>query len=559
MTWTADQSIDCDVAVVGSGVAGAHTAFALARNKLRVVILEAGRNYSRGDLVATFYANPNKGPQSAYPPDAFAPFPDDGQYDKLYINAKDSNQPFIGAYLRLVGGTSWHWTGFADRLRPADFRMRSRYGVGADWPIRYEDLDRYYEAAELQWGVSGDPGFVWGSPRRTGFPMPPVPPTYLDRVVAPALKKLGLSAGPFIHARNAEQYDGRPSCCGNNTCVPICPIGAKYDASVHVAKAVAFGARLLDRARVDFIAVGKNKAVTALYAKRPDNTVLRITARHYVVCCHAIETPRLLLNSAQETAPNGVANASDNVGRYLLTQANQDTQGLTRDPVFPNRGPQQTSGIEQFRDGSFRRTMAAVGTSFMNSGWSGNMDATKLAKEKIAAGLKGSVLIAELKDEMSRHLRLNSSAETLPDRDNRITLDARNLDSAGIPRPVVRFVLSDYTTRGLAAALKVNQQIFSELGATKVSSNDPYLSNAIIAGTTRMGRDPKDSVVDPNLRTHDHPNLYVVGTGTHVTAPVNAPSLTIAALAYRLADFLTARFGQVPPASPNESGARRQP
>jgi choline dehydrogenase-like flavoprotein len=318
---------------------------------------------------------------------------------------------------------------------------------------------------------------------------------------------------------------------------------------VHVAKAVAFGARLVDRARVDFIAVGKDKAVTALYAKRPDNTVLRITARQYVVCCHAIETPRLLLNSKQETAPNGVANASDNVGRYLLTQANQDTQGLTRERVFPNRGPQQTSGIEQFRDGTFRRTMAAVGTSFMNSGWSGNMDATRLATEKIKDGLKGAALIAVLRDEMSRHLRLNSSAETLPDRDNRVTLGADRRDAAGIPRPVVRFVLDDYTARGLGAALKVNRQIFDALGATRVSSNAPYLSNAIIAGTTRMGRDPKTSVVDPHLRTHDHPNLYLVGSGTHVTAPVNAPSLTITALAYRLADLLTARFAQTPAAA----------
>jgi choline dehydrogenase-like flavoprotein len=540
MRWKADTRLDFDVAVVGSGVAGAHIAFALAKKKVRVAILEAGRDYSRRHLVDHFLQNPIKGPQSAYPSDDFAPFPVHDRYDTHYVRAPGS-EPFIGAYLRLVGGTSWHWTGFADRLRPNDFRMRTLYGVASDWPIRYDDLVPYYEAAEREWGVSGDPAFDWGAPRRSGFPMPPVPETYLDRAVAPALAQLGLTQGLFSHARNTVEYDHRPACCGSNSCVPICPIGAKYDASMHVAKATAAGALLVNPARVDFVEVGRNRSVTALYARRPDGTVLKITARKYVLCCHAIETPRLMLNSAQDTAPSGVGNSYDNVGRYLMTQANQDTVGLTRDPVFPNRGPQQTSGIEQFRDGPFRSSMAAVGTSFMNSGWSANMDATKRAKELIRQGLKGAALSTALKDEIARHLRLNSSAETLPDRNNRVTLDPDSRDSVGIPRPKIYFVSDDYTRRGLDNARRVNAQIFAALGATQVSANDPSLSTAIIAGTTRMGLNPKTSVVDKNLRTHDHPNLYIVGPSTHVTAPVNAPSLTITALAYRLSDFLTAR------------------
>ena len=538
MSRPADASMSCDVVVVGSGVAGAHTAFALARKQLRVIVLEAGRRYDRGSLVANFHANPDKGPQSPYPPDPFAPFPEDGEYGEFYVNSVQSSHPFVGAYLRLVGGTSWHWTGFADRLRPADFEMRSRYGVATDWPIRYRELERHYEEAERQWGVAGDPRFTWGAPRKSGFPLPRIPGTHLDAVVGQVLGRLGLTAGLFSHGRNSIANDGRPACCGSNSCVPICPIGAKYDASVHVAKAVQAGAQLVEQARVDFVEIGTDKAVAAIYARRPDNTVLRVQARHYVLACHAIETPRLLLNSAQETAPRGVANSSDNVGRYLLTQGNVDVRGLTADPVFPNRGPQQTSGIEQFRDGGFRRDMAAVGTSFMNSGWSGNMDAIDLARELIQTGLKGTALVAALRDGMARHLRLNSSAETLPARANRITLDPSARDSAGVPRPLIRFVMDDYTKRGLTGAVAVNRQIFAALRARDVRVGEPYLSNAIIAGTTRMGRDRQTSVVDANLRTHDHANLYIVGPGTHVTAPVNAPSLTVTALAYRLAAAL---------------------
>ena len=113
-----------------------------------------------------------------------------------------------------------------------------------------------------------------------------------------------------------------------------------------------------------------------------------------------------------------------------------------------------------------------------------------------------------------------------------------------MPRPQVRFTMDDYTTPDWKRRARSTGRSCDLLGATEVSSsNDPYLSNAIIAGTTRMGRDPKTSVVDADLRTHDHANLYIVGPGTHVTAPVNAPSLTVTALAYRLADHLMARHG----------------
>nr|WP_272877081.1 GMC family oxidoreductase [Neoroseomonas oryzicola] len=538
---TTDPTDACDVAIVGSGVAGAHAAHGLAAKGLRVIVLEAGQRRSRAELTRTFFANPVKGPQSAYPPDPFAPFPEDDRYADFYVQGGE--MPFIGAYLRLVGGTSWHWTGFADRLRPNDLRMRSLYGVGEDWPIGYAELEPYYERAEREWGVAGDPRFTWGAPRRGPFPQPPVPPSALDLALAPALTQLGLTAGLFSHARNSVPFDGRPACCGNNTCVPICPIGAKYDASVHVAKAEAAGARLIERARVDFIELDAARRVSALVAKRPDGATLRVTARHYVLCCHAIETPRLLLASRQAQAPNGVANGSDNVGRWLLTQANQDCQGLTRDPVLPYRGPQQTSGIEQMRDGAFRRDRAAVGTSFMNSGWSGNSDATRVARDLIAQGLKGSALVEGLNQRVSRHLRLNASAETLARRENRVELDPVLRDAAGIPRPRVTFALDDYTRRGLDEALKVNQRILDAMGATYVTWNAPYLSNAIIAGTTRMGRDPAVSVVGPDLRTHEHPNLSILGPSTHVSAPVNAPSLTVAAMAYRLADRLGAPGG----------------
>lgn len=538
-----DTNLTADVVIVGSGIAGGHTAFKLAGAGVKTLVLEAGPHLSRNDAVSNFVANPEKGPNAPYPPVPYAPHPVDGKDNEFYVQAGPDQ--FVGSYTRILGGTTWHWTGFADRLRPADFQMRTRYGVAEDWPIRYEDLVSHYQEAENMWGVAGDPDYDWGSPRVEPYPQPPIPSSYMDQQVDVGLRKVGLHMAQFSHARNSVPFDGRPACCGNNTCVPICPIQAKYDGSVHTLKAQALGARIETKALATRIEVDADKKITGIRFRRPDGSEGLATAKIFVVACHAIETPRLLLNSKSEQTPDGVANASGNVGRYLLSQFNQDIWGLTKTPVYPYRGPQQTSGIIEFRDGDFRSKRAAVGTSFMNDGWSGNEDAVKLAGELAKKGLRGHEIISQMREQMARHLRLNCSAETLGDRNNRIDLDDKLVDSAGIPRPRVYFKVDDYTKAGLAYAVEKSKGVFAALEAEGVKTDTPYLSSAIICGTTRMGTDPKTSVVDIHLRSHDHNNLFVLGTGAHITAPVNAPTLTVAANALRAAEQILKDLGKL--------------
>lgn len=537
---TGPADLSADIVIVGSGMGGAHLSRSLAEAGRDVLVLEAGGRKTRGEYLADFYENPVKGPQAPYPSQDFAPHPTDTDYDAFYDQAGPAR--FVGAYLRIYGGTSWHWTGFADRLRPEDFKAATLYGRGADWPISYDDLLPYYRQAEERWGVAGDPAHTWGAPRAADdpYPMPPIPASWMDtQIQRQALDQMGLNAAIFSHARNSEVHDGRPPCCGNNTCVPICPIAAKYDASVDMDKAVAAGARIELQALVTHVAVGEDGKVSGLTIRRPDGTTQSVSANTYVLACHAIETPRLLLNSKQETAPNGVANGNDHVGRYLLSQWNVDVWGEVRDPVYPYRGPQQTSGITEYRDGAFRKEYAPFGTSFMNNGWSGNDDATKLSKELIGKGLRGAALVTALDSQIGRHVRLNSSAETLGSPDNRITLSDQ-LDSAGIPKPRIEFTVDEYTNAGIKVATDVSREVLTRMGAQEVHTNDPYLSNAIIGGTTRMGTDPNTSVVRPDLQSHQHDNLYILGASTHVSCPVNAPSLTIAAMAIRLAEHLGA-------------------
>lgn len=526
---------DADVVIVGSGAIGAMAAYQLARAGGRVLLLEAGDEVDRPKAVARFQSSLDKGPNSPYASPAWAPHPELAHLERYLIDDGGGVDRFIGIYTRVVGGTTWHFTGFATRLRPNDFRMKSLYGVGVDWPIAYADLEPFYEEAEKEWGVAGTLGEDMGAPRSTPYPLPGIPMSYLDKAVATAVKPLGMTVGPFPQARNSVLHDGRPPCCGSASCVPICPIGAKYDGSVHVAKAVKAGAQLVTRSVAYQIDVGADGRVSAIHVKRPDGSEAVVRGKVFVVAAHAVETPKLLLISRGEHSPRGVANSSDQVGRNLMSQASYDTRGLSRDPIYPYRGPITTSGILELRDGPFRAHHAAIGTSMLNRGWAIGTGPVDLARSLAEKGLRGEALRQEIDRQLARQLYVDTAAEMLPDPANRVVPDFDRLDASGIPRPRVRCRIDDYTRRGLEIARTRHAAIMKAMHCTDVTVEPLSQSVAIIAGTTRMGADPKTSVVDADLRSHDHPNLFLLGTGVFPTTPINPPTLTAAALALRAA------------------------
>ena len=523
-----------DVIIVGAGVAGSLAAARLALGGLKVLVLEAGPRVDRGTAFDRFSNAPIKVPESPYPNTALAPHPRSEAIDDYYVH--DGPEKFRTTYLRQVGGTTWHWLGTTLRFVPDDFRLRSRFGLAVDWPISYADLEPWYVEAERELGVAGDPAADLQAPRSQPYPLPPIPLSSLEQRVRAALANSSYAVVPTPQARNSRAHGGRPACCGSGSCIPICPVQAKYDATVHVATAERAGAQLVEQAVVSAVEVGSDRLVSAVRIKRPDGSEERAVAKVYVIAAHGIETPKLLLQSRSERSPSGVANSSDQVGRNLMDHPIHLSWALSAEPVWPYRGPLSAAGIESPRAAPWRATRPAFRIQVSNDGWSWPTGApASTVRTLLLKGLRGEAFERALAGHTARELQLAMMTEQLPLAANRIVPDFDRRDSIGLPRPRITYTLDAYTRRGLEEGRRVHGEIFGAMKATDVHHSDEAQASGHIIGTYRMGDDSKSSVVDASLRSHDHPNLFLLGSGVFPTSAASNPTLTIAALSLRAA------------------------
>lgn len=211
--------------------------------------------------------------------------------------------------------------------------------------------------------------------------------------------------------------------------------------------------------------VHANGRIQSVSFRRWDGTDGEVRPHLVVLACNAIETPRLLLASRNERYPNGVANASDQVGRNLMDHPVQLSWALTNDPVYPYRGPHSTSGIENLRDGDERRERSAIRIEIGNDGWSWPTGAPySTAETLIHQGLMGAELDARVAEHSARQLRLVSLTEQEPDPENRVTLDPKLKDVYGIPRPRLNYRIDEYAIAGFAAGRAAHDDIFARVG-----------------------------------------------------------------------------------------------
>jgi choline dehydrogenase-like flavoprotein len=594
MTAQQADGVSHDVVVVGAGVAGALLAKRLTSFGFRVLVIEAGPATpwsfdSYAGHLETFYTAATKGAESAWPAAVGAPQPDsrDLRSGDGYFVQKGPLR-YGSTYTRAVGGSTLHWLGVSLRMLPEDFALRSRYGVGRDWPLDYPTLEPYYRQAEYEIGVSADgaeqayhgvefaPGY--------DYPMQRIPPSYSDKVLADAVDGMETVVGgapvavtirSYPAARNSIPRDGyqpvgavdlRPygqalgrdlgqRCAGNTACTPICPIQAKYHAGKSLAQADPRKLEVIAQAVASRVLVDPvSGQVSGVEYQRyddpgsPRHTVHRARGRAYVLAAHAVENAKLMLAS-------GLASASGMVGRNLMDHPSIYGWGLAPTPIGPFRGPLSTSGIDDARSGAFRAQHGAFRVDIGNDGWratTGAPDST-VADAVLNRGLVGKELVGHLRSVLSRQVRFSLNVEQLPSLDNRVTIDPHYLDALGNPRPVIHYDIDDYTRAGMAAAKRFYREVFARAGIQDASDTTNgvwfpsvtyqgeeyrYHGMGHFAGTHVMGDDPASSVVNADQRSWEHHNLYLIGSGSFPTMGTSNPTLTLAALALRTADRL---------------------
>jgi glucose dehydrogenase len=504
----ADPS-SADFVVVGSGIIGSLVALRLAQGGASVLILEAGPRVTRGELVARFRNSVRRSDwMSPYPPTPWAPHPVYQPQDNGYLEQAGPS-PYAAEYIRQVGGTTWHWAAQAWRNVPNDFRIKSLYGVGVDWPFGYDELEPYYQEAEELMGVSGADNT--GSPRRQPFPMEPVAEPYAMRRVRERLA----GAYPVVGnttARNSRTHAGRPACVGNNSCQPICPVDAQYHGGIAAASAEAAGAKLLPNANVYRLEHDARNRIAAAHYYDPDKKSHRVTGSVFIVAANGIESPRLLLVSASDKFPRGLANSSDMVGRNLMDHPSTSLTFDADEDLWLGRGPQSPSSINTMRDGPFRSIHAAYRLDFTNIS---RVDGA--TRGLIAAGVYGVEFEKRLRHSAARELNVKNVLEVLPDPNRRITL-SDSKDAMGIPKPSAHYDFDDYTRQGHERSRRDFARIAELLGGSNLRYDEEFHNNQHICGTLSFGREPASSVCDEWGRAHDHENLYLAGTGVLPTS-----------------------------------------
>lgn len=575
---------DYDVVIIGSGVAGALCASELAEPGSKILVLEAGLNglgvAERERFHRIWDQTANKSWNTPYlrqPGIEFYPSPA-GTDTKIYfdqpeavIPQPDSLKTFKGYYQRMLGGSMWAWRGNTPRMHPNDFKMKSLYfPQGAadnanvvDWPLTYEDLAPYYLRAEKELGVSGN-AEEWEplSPRfGNDFPMPGQPKSYSDKYLIDKLAANPVTVDlegevltpkliTMAQARNTEPYDGRPACEGNNSCIPLCPTGAKYDSAVHLKRAHQRGVEILGGCVVTRLETEGGPISKVLYKQwNSDNPNLErsVTGDIIILAANPIETPKILFLSGlyEEEDPY--------VGKNLMDHLQGECLAYTDKAIFPFRGPQSICGIDSLRDGNYRKTFASFRMTLGNDGWGRAGNPTTVLETMLNPFAAdefafGTALRTNLVDKLTRLVRFGFSVEQLPHSENLVKLSQKT-DALGIPRPEIRYKVHDYSLNALKKGYKVAKKLFEAMDATlsEESSDDEFdvkkwNTAAHPMGTCRMGTNATDSVVDADGRCHNHPNLFIVGGSVFPTGSVTNPTLTAAAITLKTIDAVKSQM-----------------
>jgi choline dehydrogenase-like flavoprotein len=504
------RSDEVDLLVVGAGAGGVTLAQRLARAGWRVVILEKGPFWDPD----RDWVSDEKGAGGIY------------WTDQRVISGNDpielgKNNSGVG-----VGGSMTHFAGYVPRFHPSDFEVRTRDGVGVDWPISYRDLKRSFERVELELPVAGQ-HWPWGDPH--GYPHGPHPVAGAASVAWRGARRCGIEmrVGPVAITNGV--FGNRPHCIYRGFCLQGCKVNAKASPLItHLPDAIEHGVEVradstATRVEVDD-ATGRCTGVSYV----SDGRERFQAAAAVAVCGYAIETPRLLLHSTSRRFPYGLANNHDQVGRYVMVQGATQIAGRFPMELRMYKAPPPEVSSEQFYETDesrgFARGFSIQTIGPLPIGW---------AEHVLADGHWGHALREYMRDYV-HWTALGSLCELLPQAENRVTL-ADEVDRNGVPVANFSYSLCDNDRANIAWASAKLQEIWDGAGAQDTLKIDRY---AHLVGGCRMGFSAEDSVVDSSHRAWEVPNLFVADGSVLPTQGAANPALAIMALSDRLASLL---------------------
>jgi len=560
----AEVVTDFDAIVVGSGITGGWAAKELTEKGLRVLMLERGKPLEHGKDYVTEHMPPWEIPFGGRPPRELyaAEYPIQSSsyaFDEttrhFWINDKDNpyvcepDKPFHWLRADVVGGKSLLWGRQVYRWSDLDFSANKSDGHGSDWPIRYADLKDWYAYVERFIGVSGQAENLPHLP--DGEFQPPMAMTTLEKAAKQRIeaqyKNRKMTIGRV--ANLTEPLDNRGSCHYCGVCQRGCSVGAYFSSHSSTLPAARKTGRLTLRANsvvegLDYDAPSRRiSGVRAIDTQTGERR--RYTARLVFLCASTVGSVQILLNSRSEHFPQGLANRSGTLGRYVMDH----TSGLAAVGVsmeFPEKywyGARPNGiYIPRFRNLGKRDADVDFVRGYGFQGMSMPLEWKMMGGQipGFGAGFKQA-----LRKPGGWIFALVGFGECLPYRDNRVLLDAKKVDRFGIPQVRFEVEFRDNEQRMRADINREAQAMLKAAGMTQVipvGVEGPPGSAIHEMGGARMGRDAADSVLNAHNQAHDIPNLFVTDGACMTSSSCVNPSLTFMALTARAADYAVAQL-----------------
>ena len=550
-----------DVCIVGSGAAGGAVAYMLAKAGLRCVVLEKGAAMKRSDFSKDEIACCRR---DIYTPNLFEEFHTlEEREGERWVQTPThrSGRSFWNG--TMLGGSSNLMSGFFHRLKPDDFRLLSRYGgiAGAniaDWPISYAELEPWYERVERIVGISGSvdrgPFAEWRSTPE--FPYPPTQEHPITKLFDASCATLGYHSLRTPRAILSEAKEGRDACYYSNFCGSYgCASGAKGSArEALVVPALATG-NLEVKTKCHVMRLISDRSGRVVEAEYVSGGVTRrLKAKLFVVAAQAIESARLLLNSANDVYPNGLANGNGQVGKNLIFSAGGTGEGtfwkeslegigfeaLLERGTFVNRALQEWYEVEL--PGRGRVKGGLVEFLFEHANPINRASRLKYEGNWLLWGRELQERIAH-RFHNSKTLSFEIFCDWLPTDDTFVALDPDRRDKYGMPVAKIRLGPHPQDLEVAAAIAQKAEGVLRAMGAEGVSSS---ISSApppnLVAGGCRFGDDPKSSVLDRYCRSHEVPNLFVADASFMPTGGSVPYTWTIYANALRVGDHIARNF-----------------